>query len=233
MKNLKLERLTKILKKDYMETIILAIILFVGIFAFWFGLRFGLQTEFPLLAVASGSMEPVFYRGDLIIVQGGLNFTELNAASKNTQPPGEVIVYYDPRYEREPIYLPVAGTETHLIVHRAVEKYQVENGTWYIYTKGDANPGSSYDPWSPIRQDYVVGRVIGKVPWIGHIPLFMHENRVLAASIIVLLLVVLITVDFVFPQKTDKKTTGQEEKPSNVNISKKRANNVYTDHIIS
>ncbi|MFQ6087149.1 MAG: hypothetical protein ACE5OV_03925, partial [Candidatus Bathyarchaeia archaeon] len=68
------------MKNEYIQTIVLAIILFVGVFAFWFGLRFAFQTEFPVLAVASGSMEPVFYRGDLIIVQGGLNFTELNAA---------------------------------------------------------------------------------------------------------------------------------------------------------
>ncbi len=173
-----------------------------------------------MLAVASGSMEPVFYRGDLIIVQGGLNFTELNAAPKDAQPPGEVIVFYHPRYGRPPpVYLPVAGTETHLIVHRAVEKYQLENGTWYFYTRGDANWGN--DPWK-IRQDYIVGKVIGKVPWLGNIPLFMHENPILAASIIGFLFVVLIIVDFIFPEKGDEKSRGQEEKLSNNTISNNR-----------
>jgi signal peptidase len=195
--------LSQILKKDYVHTIILAIILFVGVFAFWLGLKFAFQTEFPLLAVASGSMEPVLYRGDLIVVQGGLNFTELNAAPKDAQPPGEIIVYYDPRYGKD-LY--------HLIVHRAVEKYQLENGTWYFYTKGDASWGSSYDPWSPIRQDFIVGKVIWKAPWIGHIPLFMHENPALATLIIVSLFIVLIIMDFVFPQKEDKKPKGQKEK---------------------
>jgi len=208
---LKSKRLSKIFKNDYVQTIILTIILFGGIFAFWFGLKFVLQTEFPLLAVASGSMEPVLYRGDLILVQGGLNFTELNAAPKDAQNPGEVIVYYDPRYGKD-LY--------HLIVHRAAEKFQHENGTWYFYTKGDASYGSSYDPWSPIRQDYIVGKIIGKVQWLGHIPLYMHENRILAALVIVLLFAFLIVADFIFPQKKKEKTMGQEEKQSNATITK-------------
>ncbi len=208
---MKSKRLSKIFKNDYVQTIILTIILFGDIFAFWFGLKFVLQTEFPLLAVASGSMEPVLYRGDLILVQGGLNFTELNAAPKDAQNPGEVIVYYDPRYGQD-LY--------HLIVHRAAEKFQHENGTWYFYTKGDASYGSSYDPWSPIRQDYIVGKIIGKVQWLGHIPLYMHENRILAALVIVLLFAFLIVADFIFPQKKKEKTMGQEEKQSNATITK-------------
>lgn len=212
---MKSERLSKILKSNYMETIILTIILFVGVFAFWFGLRLAFQTEFPLLAVASGSMEQFLYRGDLIIVQGGLNFTELNAAPEDAQPPGEVIVFYDPRYDRAPVYLPVAG-ETNLIVHRAVGKVE-NNGTWYFQTKGDNNFGT--DHWSgpetwqgKISEKLLVGKVVGKAPWLGHIPLFMHENSILAALIIVSLLVVLIIMDFIFPQKGDDQTKGQEEK---------------------
>lgn len=184
------------MRNDYVQTVILAVILFVGVFAFWFGLRFAFQSEFPLLAVASGSMEPFLYRGDLIIVQGGLNFTGLNAALKDAQPPGEVIVFYHPQSGRPPpVYLPVAGTEAHLIVHRAVYK-ELNNETWYFRTRGDANFGN--DPWK-VSQDYVVGKVIGKVPWIGNIPLFMHENPFFATFIIVLLFAVLIVVDFILP----------------------------------
>lgn len=224
MKNLNLKRLLKILKRDYIGTIVLAIILFVGVFAFWFGLRFVFQTEFPLLAVASGSMEPFLSRGDLIRVQGISNFSELQVALYKfpngtlNAAPGEVIVYYDPRYERNPVYLPVTGGETHLIVHRAVEK-KLENGTWFFYTKGDASSGSSFDPWSPIRQDLIVGKVVGKAPWLGNIPLFMHENRVLATLVIVFLFVVLIIVDFAFPKKRGDQTKGQDEKLSNDDTS--------------
>jgi signal peptidase len=175
-------------------------ILFVGIFAFWFGLRLAFQTDFPLLAVASGSMEPVLYKGDLIIVQGGLNFAELNAAPKSAQHPGEVIVYYDPRFGKD---------SNHLIVHRAIEKYQHENGTWFFYTAGDASGGSEPDPWTKphgLRQDFIVGKVIGKVPWVGHIPLIMRTPS--GILLIVFLFAVLIIVDFIFPQREGKKTRG-------------------------
>ncbi|MFQ6068813.1 MAG: S26 family signal peptidase [Candidatus Bathyarchaeia archaeon] len=224
-----LKRLSQLLKNDYIQTIILAIILFVGVFAFWFGLRLAFQSDFPLLAVASGSMEPNLYRGDLIIVQGISDFSELHVGlytfpNGTLNPnPGEAVVYYHPESDRPPpIYLPIAGTEAHLIVHRAVEKNQLENGTWEFETKGDASWGSSYDPWGPIRQDLIVGKVVGKVPWLGHIPLFMHENPISATLIIGFLFVVLIIVDFVFPEKEDEKTKGQEEKLLNNTISKKR-----------
>lgn len=212
-----------LLRNETVQTIILIAITIAGVAAFWFGLRFAFQTDFPLLAVASGSMEPVFYRGDLIIVQGGLNFTELNAATKDVQPAGEIIVFYDPRYGGPPIYLPVAGTNTRLIVHRAISKVE-NNGTWYFQTQGDRNP--SPDHWSgpetlgdKVSEKLLVGKVVGKVPWLGHVPLFMHENHILAISVIVLLFVVLIIVDFIFPKKGDEKTVGQEEKVLNIIVS--------------
>jgi signal peptidase len=190
-----------------------------GVFAFWFGLRFAFQTDFPLLAVASGSMEPVFYRGDLIVVQGGLNFAELHAATKDAQPPGEIIVFYDPRYGRVPIYLPVAGQDTRLIVHRAISKIE-NDGTWYFQTQGDNNHNA--DSWSGpetlngrISEKLVVGRVIGNAPWLGHIPLFMNEHYLLVTSVIVVLFVVLIVADFIFPKKESEKEEEQGEKTSN------------------
>jgi len=148
-------------------------------------------------------------RGDLIIVQGGLNFTELNAAPKDAQPSGEVIVFYDPKESRPSISLPVAG-EVHLIVHRAVSKVE-NNGTWYFQTKGDNNTPNDFWYGSEtlngmISEKLVVGKVVGKVPWIGHIPLFMHENPTLATLIIVFLFAIFILVDFVFPQKKSAKT---------------------------
>jgi len=216
-----------LLRNEAVQTIILIAIMVAGVAAFWFGLRFAFRTEFPLLAVASGSMEPVFYRGDLIVVQGGLNFTELNAASKDAQSPGEVIVFFDPRYGRAPVYLPVAGPECRLIVHRAVSKVE-NNGTWYFQTQGDSNFGP--DSWSGtetregrISEKLLVGRVVGKVPWLGQIPLFMHENQILATVLIVFLFAILIIVDFIFPKKGDRKPGGQKEKLLNITISKKYA----------
>ena len=208
-----------LLRNEVIQTVLLVAITVGGVFAFWFGLRFAFQTDFPLLAVASGSMEPVFYRGNLIVVQGGLNFTELLAAPKDAQLPGEIIVFYDPRYGRVPIYLPVAGPDTRLIVHRAISK--VENdGTWYFQTQGDNNHNA--DSWhgpetlnGRISESLVVGKVIGNIPWLGHIPLFMHENYLIVTSIIIILFVVLIVADFVLPKRKGEEDEEQDEKTLN------------------
>jgi signal peptidase I len=153
-------------------------------------------------------MEPFLYRGDLILVQGGLNYTELNAAPKDAQPPGEVIVFYDPKYGKVSTFLPIAGKEARLIVHRAISKVKI-NGTWYFETKGDNNTHA--DSWrgeetwdNMISQRLIVGKVIGKVPSLGHIPLFMHENPELAILIIGSLFVILFFIDFIFPQSGKK-----------------------------
>jgi len=134
---------------------------------------------------------PTLNVGDLIVVQGIPNASEIKAAP---YPDGDVIVFYKP------------GTNE-LIVHRAINKYQRQDGTWLFYTKGDANAGS-YDPWSPIPQDLVVGKVIAKVPWVGHIPLFIRTP--LGILLIITIFVVLIVIDFVFPSKKDENETKEQ-----------------------
>ena len=205
-----------LLKNETVQTIILIAIIIGVVATFWFGLRFALRTDYPLLAVASGSMEDTLFRGDLIMVQGGLNYTELNAAPAEAQSPGEIVVFYDPKYGRATVYLPVAGKDMRLIVHRAISKVK-NNGTWYFQTKGDGNASPDSWPERPetwegrISENLIVGKVVGKVPWLGHIPLFMHENRISATIVIILLFVVLIVVDFVFPKKRKEKQKGDEE----------------------
>jgi len=169
-----------------MKTIILVIILFVGVFAFWFGLKMALQTEFPLLAVASGSMVPTLNVGDLIVVRGVSNASEINAAP---YPEGDIIVFHKP------------GLENELIVHRAISKDQDNDGTWYFQTKGDNNIHT--DPWR-VSEKLLVGKVVGKVPWLGHIPLFMRTP--MGILVVVLLFVVLMIAELIFPQKEDEET---------------------------
>jgi len=64
MSNLKLK---EILKNDYVKTIIFLAIMILSVMGFWFGLKAVLKTEYPLLAVASGSMVPTLNVGDLIV----------------------------------------------------------------------------------------------------------------------------------------------------------------------
>jgi len=173
-----------VLKNSYVKTAILGIILLSCVFAFWFGLRAALRTEYPLLAVASGSMIPKLNVGDLIIVQGVIDANEINAAQ---EPNGTIIVFHRPNDPSE------------LIVHRAIDK--VENdGTWFFETKGDNNHSSDY--WSGpqtlngmISSNLLVGKVVGIIPWIGNVPLFIRTPT--GMGLIILLFLVILLVEYI------------------------------------
>jgi signal peptidase I len=179
-----------LLKNDYVQTAILGIVVLVSVFAFFYGLQMALRTEYPLFAVASGSMEPTLYKGDLILVQGDLGFSELKVGYVNTPVPGEIIVFRVPG-QPDPI------------VHRAVAK-EYRNNRWYFYTKGDAN--FSIDPWSPVSQDYIIGKVVGKAPWLGNFSLFIRDHPFEGFLVVAILIAVALFVDFNFPRKKKHET---------------------------
>ena len=164
MKQLKL---SEILKKEYVKTAILLAVVVVSVFAFWIGLTTALKTEYPMLAVASGSMESTLYKGDLIMVQGVPNASDIMVDRDDAVPPGDIIVFHKPTDTSE------------LIVHRAIDK-ELRGGIWYFQTKGDANSGA--DNWDgnwktdcDLAENYLVGKVVGHVSHIGYIPLFLRE----------------------------------------------------------
>jgi len=175
---MKRAKLAEILRKDYVQTAIMVVIMVVSVVAFWYGLRFAFRTEHPLLAVASGSMEPVLYRGDLILVQGVHNACEIHAAPKDANPPGDIIIFHRPR-----------DPERELIVHRAVEKFN-EGGRWYLRTQGDAV--GYEDPWQ-VEESDIVGKYTGaKAPLLGHIALFFEPLQVKVAFIMLWIILLII-----------------------------------------
>lgn len=171
-----------ILKNSYVKTVILAVIIIGGVMGFWLGLKAGLRTDYPLLTVASGSMVPTLNVGDLIAVQGVENASALYAASK---PNGEIIVFRSPRMEGE------------LIVHRAILKeLNPDDHLWYFRTQGDANYGPDNwfgsETWNGmISQNRIVGRVIGKVPYVGYIPLYIRTREGIILIVILIVLILL------------------------------------------
>jgi len=190
---------SKVLKNSYVKTAILGILLLGGVFAFWFGLRAGLRTEYPLLAVASGSMTPTLNVGDLIIVQGVPNAGDISAASR---PEGNIIVFHRPR--------PDSSFPDELIVHRAINKVE-NNGTWYFQTKGDNN--LSPDFWTGpntstgmISQALLVGKVVGIAPWIGNVPLFIRTPTGMLIVILLFLLILFIEYIPVLSKKSKTET---------------------------
>ena len=192
MERVKRAKLAELLRKDYVQTVIMVIITIVIVIVFWYGLRFAFRTEHPLLAVASGSMEPVLYEGDLILVQGVQNALEIRVAPKDANSPGDIIVFRKPTYPSD------------LIVHRAVG-----NGTdtsYYLITQGDANPGP--DGWR-VRESDIVGKYTRvKVPLLGHIALFFEPLQVKVAFILLwIILLIILEMIPLFREKGEESQT--------------------------
>jgi signal peptidase len=193
----------ELLKNEYVKTVITLIIVGVIFAVFFFGTRFALRTEHPFLAVASGSMKPTLNVGDLIVVQGVSNGSEIKAAP---DPEGDIIVY-------QVEGLIVGGQSEGFIVHRAVDKESVE-GKWYFVTKGDNNSvedtvrnatTGNPSPLPGVPESHLVGKVVYWVPWVGNIFLFIQTPS--GMVLIVLLFAVWVFIEFVYSWKEK----GEEE----------------------
>ena len=199
--------LKRLWENEYFKTAIMIILIIAVVFGFWYGSQIVLNTQYPALAVASGSMcilpgsrcdgwthpfERTLHVGDLIIVQG-VNPKEIKAAP---YPDGDIIVFRQP------------NTDGELIVHRAIENQTINNRIFFK-TKGDGNgsPDSTLLP-----EDYVVGKVIMRIPWVGHIALLMNNSS--GIFIIAFLLILLIIAEFIVPLLTGKKDEVEQEENS-------------------
>jgi len=186
------------------------LIIVVVVLGFWYGLRWGLNTDYPVLAVASGSMSlpqgvpdpgwaspfsPTLHTGDIIIVEG-VNPADVYAAPYNESGrSGDILVFH------------AIGSDE-LIVHRAVGETN-ESGQIYFITQGDNNfePG----PYSPTPAANVVGKVVMRVPWLGYIALDMRNS--VGILLIVILIIVFIVVESVISEAQHKRTEKNEKEP--------------------
>ena len=188
----------RIWENEYIRTAIMVILIVAVVFGFWYGSQLVLNTQYPALTVASGSMcklygvgcdgwshpfEPTLHVGDLIIVQG-ISPERIKAAA---DPDGDIIVFRR---------LDVGD----LIVHRAVGK-QIKDNKTYFQTQGDGNHAPDREL---VPEDHVIGKVVLRIPWVGHVALFMHNSS--GIFIIVILIVILVTVEFIIPMFWGKKS---------------------------
>ncbi len=182
-----------VLKKSYVQTAVMIIIAILAVLVFWYGLTVVFKTPNPILAVASESMEPILYKGDLILIEG-INPADIYAATKEANPPGDIIIFHRPYGPDE------------LIVHRAVQKEYV-NGTYSFKTWGDNN--AVRDGWT-VDESQVVGKYLGKIPWIGNIALFFTDTDVKIAFI-ALWVVVLVAIEVLPYLRNKMKNKNDEE----------------------
>ena len=105
--------------------------------------------HYHAIAIASGSMEPKIYKGDVVVIEKlDGKYSELKE--------GQVIAY---RYE---------GI---MIVHRLI-KIEKVGDEYYFYTKGDNN--ANEDNYA-IKQELVYGTVNLKIPLIGIPTVWLNE----------------------------------------------------------
>lgn len=132
------------------KEILVAFLLFVAIQALLY-VALGVYPAYRV--VVSGSMEPVFYRGDVVFIR----HVDAEDLMK-----GDILVFKNP-YDDTPI------------VHRIIE-ITVKDGTRYFSTKGDNNfSPDSYYPAPGIPEEGIVGRVVFKVPKVGLVALWFKE----------------------------------------------------------
>lgn len=144
-------------KKEIKETIIYVFVGLVLAYLINTGLGFALDTTRPVMAVVSGSMEPTFYRGDLVVVKG-IYAEDIGV--------GDIIVYDNP-YRGIPV------------VHRIIEIEETEDGLEF-YTKGDniktnhlSDQQSGIAP--PIRPRWIRGKVVLVIPKLGWLRVMLTE----------------------------------------------------------
>ena len=220
-------------KREYVQTAVMIIIIVAVVFGIWFGSQLVLGTSYPALAVASGSMckpyymtcdgwshpfERTLHTGDLIIVQG----LDPKSVWTGWDPEGDIIIFNKPS--------PREGYPDELIVHRAIENLTRDNGLTYFRTRGDGSGSHSGDYWQAdyrgedytyngmISEKLLVGRVAMRIPWLGHVALFMRNSS--GIYIVLALLILLIVIEFVLPLLTHKKPETQQTEQKQENPEK-------------
>ncbi len=103
-----------------------------------------LNTPLPIAVMGSGSMDPAFYKGDLLVLRGADDYTI-----------GDIVAFGHSR-----------GTIP--VIHRIVAMN--EDGTYQL--QGDANPGQlPYE--KSVQKSQIYGKVVYIIPYIGHMRLLL------------------------------------------------------------
>lgn len=116
----------------------------------FFGFFIGGFFKYQFIAVASGSMDPTFKRGDALIIE------KIDKNDYEKLKLGVIIAY---RYDNR------------VVLHRIVEVNEDDGEITYI-TKGDNN---EYADNAPVKQDQVVGIIRLKVIYAGYPSVLLNE----------------------------------------------------------
>ncbi|KAK3688183.1 hypothetical protein B0T22DRAFT_458905 [Podospora appendiculata] len=124
----------------------------------WKGLSVITDSPSPIVVVLSGSMEPAFQRGDLLLLWNRNLYSETNV--------GEIVVYN-------------VKDKDIPIVHRVVRKFGTGPDA-QLLTKGDNNLSDDTELYAR-GQDYlvrkdIIGSVVGFIPFVGYVTIMLSEH---------------------------------------------------------
>nr|WP_282730802.1 signal peptidase I [Methanobacterium alcaliphilum] len=114
----------------------------------------GLIAAQHMNVVVSGSMEPVFYRGDIVLIEKA-NFLGIEEFNAENLQKGDIVIY-NATWFPEPV------------IHRIIYVGTDNNGKKYYVTKGDNNP-------SPDPTVVYPSQVTSKVIELGNYPAFIPK----------------------------------------------------------
>ncbi|MGQ4891116.1 MAG: signal peptidase I [Candidatus Njordarchaeia archaeon] len=173
----------KILQKEEVKEIIIGAVIFIVLVStFYIVLPTTLNTDVPLAYVSSGSMEPTYYVGDLVVIKG-VKGEDINV--------GDVIVFQPPGHNE-------------LIFHRVVAK-KFENGQYYFLTKGDNPVTNKYidTEWGWVPESRVHGKMIFRIPLLGFV--FMFISTIIGKIFIIFLAALILFYDYIFGDEEQTK----------------------------
>jgi len=142
-------------RKILMQMITLAMIVGSALMI-WKSLMLITCSESPVVVVLSGSMEPAYYRGDILF----LTFYD------DPIVPGDVVVF---KLKEQDIP----------IVHRVIAVQDKEGEEYYILTKGDNNSVDDRGLYAKgqlwLHKSDLMGRVRGYLPYVGMVTIILND----------------------------------------------------------
>ncbi|MHA1844371.1 MAG: signal peptidase I [Promethearchaeota archaeon] len=179
-------------KKKIIVSAFLLIFAFTGSYLIYFILQITLNSPTPMVVVVSRSMEPNIHVGDLLFLRG------VDAPSQIKE---DNVIVYDARGLWP-------GAPSDPIVHRVIDKY-FDGQRWWFLTKGDNN--NYPDPaWVP--EENVIGVVVGRIPYIGYVKIFLTDSGLLVPLLVILsiLLVISIIWDLIKKEEEEEEEVEKE-----------------------
>ena len=117
----------------------------------------GITMSHYMNVISSGSMEPVLYKGDIVII-------DYNPSTIET---GDIIIYH------------ARWLQNKHVIHRVIAKGETSNGNIIYILKGDNNADQDPEPVSPtdmIAKVVTINNHTLIIPKIGYITLWFQGN---------------------------------------------------------